>query len=412
MTLGQRIQELRKQRGLSQENLGEMLGVSRQAVSKWEGDNGIPELDTLIAMSRLFGVTLGQLLGVEEPPVQQNEAAETTDEDMVEEVLRRYVEQTQPRNQEIGRQIPVKWIALAALAMVTVLIVLFSMIGSLRNTVQYLRGDLSSLQVQVSNQQNALSGQIRNTLYDILAEEAELLSTFQWEIVDFDLDAQTADLVLEATMKEYRAGSQLQFCAKWLNADGSTDTTVGEWSDGPEFRSEITLPMNHGTDISIRVKDTEGNIQEQLLNTSIYGLSPDYFHLQAYDLLTPFALTVSSRGHTSMTSKGEHAYIQIFSGWPEYIWPEKAVLITSLNQTEIFRENLTLETFEKESQVFNGSIGEVYHDLTMKDGDVLTVQLVVTDNLGRTEEFAAAISVENGTIHRTESAVAAAVPVG
>ena len=65
MTLGQRIQELRKQNGLSQEGLGEVLGVSRQAVSKWEGDNGIPELDTLIAMSRLFGVTIGELLGVE-----------------------------------------------------------------------------------------------------------------------------------------------------------------------------------------------------------------------------------------------------------------------------------------------------------------------------------------------------------
>jgi len=66
MTLGQRIQELRKQNGLSQESLGEALGVSRQAVSKWEGDNGIPELDTLIAMSRLFGITIGELLGVEQ----------------------------------------------------------------------------------------------------------------------------------------------------------------------------------------------------------------------------------------------------------------------------------------------------------------------------------------------------------
>ena len=65
MTLGQRIQELRKQNGLSQEGLGEALGVSRQAVSKWEGDNGIPELDTLIAMSRLFGITIGELRGVE-----------------------------------------------------------------------------------------------------------------------------------------------------------------------------------------------------------------------------------------------------------------------------------------------------------------------------------------------------------
>ena len=51
MTLGQRIQELRKQRGMSQEALGDALGVSRQAVSKWEGDNGIPELDRLTTIN-------------------------------------------------------------------------------------------------------------------------------------------------------------------------------------------------------------------------------------------------------------------------------------------------------------------------------------------------------------------------
>lgn len=67
MTLGQRIQELRKGLSLSQEELGERMGVSRQAISKWEGDQTIPELDNLIALSKLFGLTVGQLLGVEQP---------------------------------------------------------------------------------------------------------------------------------------------------------------------------------------------------------------------------------------------------------------------------------------------------------------------------------------------------------
>ena len=67
MTLGQRIQELRKQKELSQEALGEKLGVSRQAVSRWEMDGAVPEVDKLIAMARLFGVSLNQLLDVEEP---------------------------------------------------------------------------------------------------------------------------------------------------------------------------------------------------------------------------------------------------------------------------------------------------------------------------------------------------------
>ena len=66
MTLGQRIQELRKRAGLTQEQLAEQLGVTRQAVSKWESDNGVPELDALIALSWYFKLTLGELLGVEE----------------------------------------------------------------------------------------------------------------------------------------------------------------------------------------------------------------------------------------------------------------------------------------------------------------------------------------------------------
>ena len=76
MTLGQRIQELRKGLSLSQEELGEKMGVSRQAISKWEGDQTIPELDKLIALSKLFGLTVGQLLGVENLPESPEDVSE------------------------------------------------------------------------------------------------------------------------------------------------------------------------------------------------------------------------------------------------------------------------------------------------------------------------------------------------
>lgn len=70
MTLGQRIQAERKRLGLSQEGLGEALGVTRQAISKWEADGAVPEVDKLVALSRLFHLPVGVLLGVEEarPP--------------------------------------------------------------------------------------------------------------------------------------------------------------------------------------------------------------------------------------------------------------------------------------------------------------------------------------------------------
>ena len=67
MTLGQRIQKHRLRLELSQEALGERLGVSRQAVSKWEADAAVPDTDKLIALSKLFGLTLNELLQVEGP---------------------------------------------------------------------------------------------------------------------------------------------------------------------------------------------------------------------------------------------------------------------------------------------------------------------------------------------------------
>ena len=58
MTFGEKIQKLRKEAGLSQEELSYQLGVSRQAISKWERDNGYPETEKIVRMSKIFNVTL------------------------------------------------------------------------------------------------------------------------------------------------------------------------------------------------------------------------------------------------------------------------------------------------------------------------------------------------------------------
>lgn len=63
MNLDERIQSLRKRSGLSQEQLAEAIGVSRQAVSRWETGAALPDAMNVLALSRLFGVTADYLLG-------------------------------------------------------------------------------------------------------------------------------------------------------------------------------------------------------------------------------------------------------------------------------------------------------------------------------------------------------------
>lgn len=74
MTIEERIQDLRKCKGLSQEQLADILGVSRQAVSKWESGQSMPEVEKLIAISELFGVSVDYILKGDTPmpPVQDN----------------------------------------------------------------------------------------------------------------------------------------------------------------------------------------------------------------------------------------------------------------------------------------------------------------------------------------------------
>lgn len=66
MEFNEKLQELRKRRGLTQEELAELLYVSRTAISKWESGRGFPNIDSLKAISKFFSVSLDELLSGEE----------------------------------------------------------------------------------------------------------------------------------------------------------------------------------------------------------------------------------------------------------------------------------------------------------------------------------------------------------
>lgn len=77
MILADKIIHLRKKAGWSQEELAEQLGVSRQSVSKWEGAQSIPDMDKILQMSRLFGVSTDYLLKDELEEAEQTVAEDS-----------------------------------------------------------------------------------------------------------------------------------------------------------------------------------------------------------------------------------------------------------------------------------------------------------------------------------------------
>ena len=170
MTLGQNIQALRHAAGLSQEGLGEKLGVSRQAISKWEADGAVPEVDKLIALSRLFGVSLHDLLQVEETgreePGDRVEQAEQPPEEGAE---------NPPENEAPPRRNG-RWRTALCVVLAAVVCVQGAALFRLNEKLEEQEGLLDglqstswSLESQVSSQEAALQQQKEQT--DALVSE-------------------------------------------------------------------------------------------------------------------------------------------------------------------------------------------------------------------------------------------------
>ena len=73
MTFAEKLKELRKQKGISQEQLAEKIFVSRQAITKWENGNGLPDIENLISISSLFNESLDSLLSEEKSLISKHE---------------------------------------------------------------------------------------------------------------------------------------------------------------------------------------------------------------------------------------------------------------------------------------------------------------------------------------------------
>lgn len=264
MTLGQRIQELRKGLNLSQEELGEKMGVSRQAISKWEGDQTIPELDKLIALSKLFGLTVGQLLGVEQP-VPATAAHSGT-----------------PRRMKL----------------------LLTGLGAALLILAILVGTLWS-QVRVLEQQTAL-----NEDY-VSCYDRELFQTAECELSDMELGFPwyegDQDLTLDFTLrpvKQFKDWEVIGYTARiqgraapwWLGegqpGDGDPPPRVEHLTADPKTgKASLTLPDYQGESVTVLpVLREKGTGREQHILSSVFTITPEI----AYPSLTLTAIQVES----------------------------------------------------------------------------------------------------------------------
>lgn len=204
MELYEKLYELRRASGMSQEELAEKLGVSRQAVSKWESGATQPELSKLIELSKLYSVSVDELLSLEHAKPEQD-AAESPVQSNAEKAP---AEKLSFRDFCIQHKKIIGGAAVALAALIAVGVHYNDRINALNTQVNDLRSQLYDVQNSLSNQIAGISSNVS----DILERESSLLSQFSYEVTKVDLKKQECTLafsLLPKTIGENTAVSLL-----------------------------------------------------------------------------------------------------------------------------------------------------------------------------------------------------------
>lgn len=262
MTLGENIQAARKSKGLSQEALAEQVGVSRQALGKWEKDTALPSLDNLRALAAVLDVSVDALLGTAQPDG-------TPEPTLTLDNLRALLD---ARDAEKRRRSRARGGA-AAGAVLLLLAGLIGMAYQYARQVQVLQAGYTGMQAQFSQTQSELSARIEELQAAVRQGEATVLD-WNWQPTDrvvHDLDGSWVPVTVEVTPR--------------TDSDGMTGQLVvahrGGWYDGTTELADLTpgadgiyrvptgliFTVGETVELSVRWKTAAGTVTNEPLGT-------------------------------------------------------------------------------------------------------------------------------------------------
>ena len=259
MSIGQRIAQKRKELGLSQEALGDRLGVSRQSIYKWESDSALPEVEKLIALSKLFGVSVGWLLGVEEGAAPEAApSGELTEAQlkMVEEIVDRYIAAL-PRPKPRRRW---PWV-LAAVALLFVGWSLFQRLDQMDQQYDNLQNSVNNVTYSVNSQIGGISSRVE----EILKAQNNLTAEYGAEIVHTNLQKNQVVFNVYAVPKTYVEGMTVKFSAD--SGTGGIQSSLGEEGFNQRLSTTLACELTDSIALSVSFLYPDGTLQTQLLDT-------------------------------------------------------------------------------------------------------------------------------------------------
>ena len=284
MELYEKLYELRRASGMSQEELAEKLGVSRQAVSKWESGATQPELSKLIELSKLYSVSVDELLSLEHAKPEQD-AAESPVQSNAEKAP---AEKLSFRDFCIQHKKIIGGAAVALAALIAVGVHYNNRINTLSMQVNDLRSQLYNVQNNLSSQIDGIS----NNVSDILTRESSLISQYNYEITNVDLKKQECTIAFSLLPKTISEGTTVIIGVTDHGNSSPLDSYRPGYSadltqDGFGYlHGSVTVPLSDELGVGVNFKH-DGETQSEELDT-IYDLKSRY-QPQLIDFIAPIS---------------------------------------------------------------------------------------------------------------------------
>lgn len=417
MTTGQKIAARRKELELSQEALGDKLGVSRQTVYKWESDLSLPDIDKLVALSRLFQVPVGWLLGVEEEPEPQSVDFSPEQLKLLEEILGRY-QRAEPEELSEGQRKQVEelvgrppkkrrrwpWV-LAVLVIAVGGWTLFQRLDQMEQQYYDLANSVGNITYSVNSQ----IGSITDRVEEVLKAQNDLTADYGTQLVSADLASNTGTFSLRAVPKTYTPGMSVVFLAD--NGEETLEFPAQEGENGT-FTGEAACTLTDTITLSA-VFVTGDTRQTQLLDQYVDLYSDSLPQIDVNSLLSIFEVEEYDQGDGSFVIPEE--YVTVSDGQNgssvSAVWEQLGV--SQLRKVEVglfYNEKLVqwLTPCQKLSN-YKGFEDEDFYrldpvTLTMEEGDVMEIAARGTDQYGRQwVALGGAFQVKDGELTHPDS---------
>jgi len=378
MTIGERIADIRKTSHLSQEAFGDSLGVTRQAISKWESDGSIPDVDKLILISKTYNVSVGWILGIED----KTESEEFSDKqlELVKEIVRQCSKEfEQNTSAPATSEVPKKKKHKLLIALIIIAAVIFAVwcgnmsdrLLSLENSQGYLRSQISNVESTVSSQTSILTRQIE----EILNAQNSVLADFGYEITGYDYAADTVDIEIYMIPKTYTDGMSVVFAAV---SDDISFTADGIEGANHRFEGTVTCKMSDCINLTVAITK-DGIVETQLIDV--------VDHIRSETLPTIYFASSSSIWGSIDSLPDAGQYEDIYIAEDTYSTAsQNGIVLTGVKVYLIFNEEIinSFECTKTDTDSYHEDWYTSYiFNYKLSEGDTFQYAAVATDNYGR-----------------------------